>query len=58
MRTAGFDIEDLVEVQAPAGAETNYDFVTAEWARRWPSEEIWRARKHALVIRGAVALSR
>ena len=45
MRTAGFDIEDLVEVQAPAGAETNYDFVTAEWARHWPSEEIWRARK-------------
>jgi len=22
-----------------------YDFVTAEWAMRWPSEEIWVARK-------------
>ena len=34
-------------IQAPAGAETHlrYDFVTADWARTWPSEEIWRARK-------------
>jgi len=43
----GFEILDLIEIQAPEGAETHgrYDFVTAEWARKWPSEEIWRARK-------------
>ena len=47
LREQGFEIVDLIEIQAPEGAETHlrYDFVTAEWARKWPSEEIWRARK-------------
>jgi SAM-dependent methyltransferase len=49
LRRAGFDVEDLVELQAPADAADHpyYDFVTAEWARRWPAEEIWVARKRA-----------
>ncbi len=49
LRANGFDVEDLVELQAPEGAETHprYDFVTAEWARQWPAEEIWVARKRA-----------
>jgi hypothetical protein len=29
----------------PAGASATYDFVTVEWARRWPSEGVWKARK-------------
>ena len=41
----GFSVEDLVEVRPREGAEARYDFVSADWARRWPSEEIWRARK-------------
>jgi SAM-dependent methyltransferase len=43
----GFEIERLVEVQAPESAETHsfYSYVTAEWGRRWPVEEIWAARK-------------
>lgn len=45
LRANGFEIIDLVEIQAPAGANTKYDFVTAEWARRWPSEEAWKVRK-------------
>jgi SAM-dependent methyltransferase len=47
LRGSGFEIERLVELQAPVGAETHayYDYVTAEWARRWPAEEIWVARK-------------
>ena len=47
LRRAGLEIEDLVELQAPPDAETHpyYDFVSAEWARRWPAEEIWVARK-------------
>ena len=24
-----------------------YSFVTPDWARQWPSEEVWRARKRA-----------
>ena len=48
LRENGFEILDLIEIQAPEGAETHsrYDFVTADWARKWPAEEIWRARKH------------
>ena len=43
----GFEILDLIEVQAPAGAQTHehYDYVTAGWGRKWPAEEIWRARR-------------
>jgi SAM-dependent methyltransferase len=47
LRANGFEIERLVELQAPADAETHdyYAYVTADWARKWPSEEIWVARK-------------
>lgn len=45
LRANGFEIEDLIEVRAPEGATKRYPFVTGEWARRWPSEEIWKARK-------------
>jgi SAM-dependent methyltransferase len=49
LRRSGFEVEDLLELQAPADAETHavYDYVTAEWGRRWPAEEIWKARKVA-----------
>ena len=47
LRSSGFEVERLVELQAPAEAVDHpyYDFVPAEWARRWPAEEIWVARK-------------
>jgi SAM-dependent methyltransferase len=45
LRASGFDVERLVEIRAPEGAVSRYPFVTAEWAQRWPSEEIWVARK-------------
>jgi SAM-dependent methyltransferase len=43
----GFEIERLVELFAPPAAETHsyYSYVTADWARKWPAEEIWVARK-------------
>lgn len=44
-RANGFELLDLRELRAPEGASTSYTFVTAEWARRWPSEEIWHLRK-------------
>jgi SAM-dependent methyltransferase len=49
LRANGFEILDLIEIQAPADAETNerYDYVTAEWGRKWPAEEIWVARREA-----------
>lgn len=45
LRSNGFEILDLVEIQAPQGAESQYEFVKSEWAHRWPSEEVWKARK-------------
>ncbi len=47
LRDNGFVVEQLIEVQAPEDAATHeiYDYVTPEWGRRWPAEEIWKARK-------------
>jgi SAM-dependent methyltransferase len=49
LRANGFEIERLIEIQAPADAETHdrYSYVTADWARKWPCEEIWAATKRS-----------
>jgi SAM-dependent methyltransferase len=42
----GFAIEDLVELCASEHATTTYgDFAPPQWARRWPAEWIWKARR-------------
>ncbi len=39
-------VEDLLELRAPKHASSTYvDYVDHSWARRYPSEEIWRVRK-------------
>jgi SAM-dependent methyltransferase len=43
----GLVVEELLEVRPPPGATARYDFVGLDWARRWPSEEVWKARKIA-----------
>ena len=47
LRANGFELERLLELYAPEGATEHeyYGFVSAEWAREWPAEEIWVARK-------------
>ena len=47
LRESGFEVEGLWEIQASESAEDHryYDFVPAEWARKWPAEETWKARK-------------
>jgi SAM-dependent methyltransferase len=47
LRDAGFEIERLVELQAPADARRHeyYSDHDPEWAHSWPMEEIWVARK-------------
>jgi hypothetical protein len=45
-RATGFTVERLVELRAPEGGSSGrWKFVTPEWARRWPTEEIWHVRK-------------
>jgi len=43
---AGFVVERLIELYASDDATTHeyYKYVTAEWAKKWPAEEIWTAR--------------
>jgi len=45
LRANDFEVEDLIELRPPADARSDYSFVTVEWARRWPCEEVWRARR-------------
>ncbi len=46
LRSCGFEVEDLVEIQAPedAGPAAD-DLASLEWSRQWPIEEVWKARK-------------
>jgi SAM-dependent methyltransferase len=45
LRGCGFEVEDLIEVRPPQEATASHPLATLEWARRWPCEEIWKARK-------------
>ncbi len=47
LRDSGFEIERLIEVYAGPESQRHdyYGYVSAEWARKWPPEEIWTARK-------------
>lgn len=45
LRDSGFEIEELIEVEIPEGSTTTYPFVSLEWARKWPCEEVWKVRK-------------
>jgi len=49
LRANGFELLELVELFAPDDAVDHeyYSHVPAEWAKQWPSEEVWRARKRA-----------
>jgi SAM-dependent methyltransferase len=42
---SGFVVEALHELYAPADAADHeyYEIVTADWARRWPVEDLWAA---------------
>jgi SAM-dependent methyltransferase len=45
LHKSGFEVEDLLELRPAEGAKSDYPWVTTEWARSWPSEEVWKARK-------------
>ena len=45
LRATGFEIEQLIELQAPEASEHVSPHVPLAWARQWPAEEIWCARK-------------
>ena len=45
LRDNGLQIERLLELGAPADAETRYDWADRDWAQSWPTEEAWCVRK-------------
>jgi hypothetical protein len=45
LRGSGFEVEDLIELRPAESATTRYPHVTVDWARRWPAEEVWVARR-------------
>jgi SAM-dependent methyltransferase len=45
LHRSGFEVEALIELQPAENATTRYPYVPLEWARKWPSEEVWKARK-------------
>jgi SAM-dependent methyltransferase len=45
-RSNGFQVEDLIELRPPEGADTTYDdYAPLDWARAFPGEHIWKVRK-------------
>jgi hypothetical protein len=47
LRANGFEVLDLIEICAPDGlTELRSDgLVDPDWARKWPAEQIWKARQ-------------
>jgi SAM-dependent methyltransferase len=45
LRASGFEVEELREVRPPEDATANSALATLDWARRWPCEEVWKARR-------------
>ena len=44
-RSHGLSIERLLELRVPEDAESEFAWVDARWASRWPAEEVWVVRK-------------
>jgi SAM-dependent methyltransferase len=45
LRSCDLTVEQLIEVRPPADATTRFPHISLDWARRYPCEEVWRARK-------------
>jgi SAM-dependent methyltransferase len=45
LRSSGFAVENLVELWPAEDATTDFPYATLDWARRWPTEEVWIARR-------------
>jgi SAM-dependent methyltransferase len=45
LRRCGLHVADLLELRPLPGATASHPLATFEWARQWPCEEVWKARK-------------
>ena len=44
-RETGFEVVNYLELQAPASASEVKFSIPANWAKKWPSEQVWQLRK-------------
>lgn len=44
-RETGFEVVDFREIQAPPSAEDTPFHVPSDWAKRYPSEVVWKVRR-------------
>jgi len=44
-RETGFAVEDFLELQAPTPGAAMNSYVTADWAHRYPAEQVWKLRR-------------
>lgn len=44
-RQTGFEVLNYLELGAPADSAKDAFGIPAEWARKWPSEQVWQLRK-------------
>jgi SAM-dependent methyltransferase len=48
LRANGFEVENLFELYSrPDAVDHDYYESNVEWAKKWPAEEVWRARKQS-----------
>ena len=46
LRDCGFVLDDLIEVwPAEDNPPSDFNYVSLDWARQWPSEEVWKASR-------------
>jgi SAM-dependent methyltransferase len=45
LRDCDLELTELIEVRPPAGSTAKDPHIPLDWARRYPCEEVWRARK-------------
>ena len=51
LREQGFEVEKLIELSPSEDTpESRFSYMSKEWARNWPSEEIWCARKKVVPV--------
>ncbi|MFP6639040.1 MAG: methyltransferase domain-containing protein, partial [Myxococcota bacterium] len=44
-RETGFEVEDFLELRPSLNATVEEHFASTEWARHWPSEQVWKLRR-------------
>lgn len=44
-RDTGFEVEDYRELRAPVEATEDRFAIPVDWAKRWPSEQVWKLKK-------------